>query len=78
MQRLQNRTEIPREVRKSLVGHSIGGGEAHEDYEGGYDISILHEAINKLDYPELDFSGVTWSDFQKRLAEWESKRGNYK
>ena len=77
IQRLQNHTDVPREVRKALVGHSVGGGDVHERYEGHYDIPILNKAINKLKYPEMDFEGVTWNDFQARVTEWEKLKGEF-
>lgn len=74
IQRLQNTPGVGREVRKALVGHSIGGGDAHEIYEGDYDAHILKQVVDQLEYPELDFSHVKWVDFQARVGRWEAKR----
>lgn len=72
IQRLQNTSGVTREVRKALVGHSIGGGDVHEVYEGNYDVHILKQAIDLLEYPELDFRHVSWADFKARVARWEA------
>ncbi|WP_299200474.1 site-specific integrase [uncultured Amphritea sp.] len=75
IQRLQNVTDVPREVRKALVGHSIGGGDTHEIYEGRYSPEVLKQNIERLEYLGLDLSHVSWDDFKRRVAEWHAKRG---
>jgi len=70
IQRLQNVTEVDRQVRKALVGHSPGNGDSHEVYEGRYDADVLKSNIEMLVYPDLDLEAVSWSDFKQRLAEW--------
>jgi len=76
IQNLQQLTDIPREVRKAVVGHSKGGGDAHEDYERAYDARVLDPILGRLEYPQLDFEGISWGDFKKRHAEWHSEKQN--
>ncbi len=70
IQALQQLPEIPREIRKSISGHARGGGDVHEVYEREYDAGVLDQYLSQLTYPDLDFDGITWSDFKHRRREW--------
>jgi len=74
IQNLQHLTDIPREVRKAVVGHSKGGGDTHEDYERAYDAHVLDPVLGRLAYPQLEFEGVSWHDFKKRRTEWLKRK----
>jgi len=70
IQNLQQLTDIPREVRKAIVGHSKGGGDTHEDYERAYDACVLDPYLSRLTYPHLDLEGIEWVCFKNRRREW--------
>ncbi|WP_156473455.1 site-specific integrase [Neptuniibacter pectenicola] len=74
VQRLQNVTDVPREVRMALVGHSVGKGDSHEIYEGEYSAEVLKRNIEMLTYDELDMSSVSWQDFKSRVDDWCNRR----
>ncbi|WP_132293448.1 site-specific integrase [Marinobacterium mangrovicola] len=75
IQQLQNVTDVPREVRKALVGHSVGDGDVHEVYEGEYSPAVLKANIEHLKYDFLDITGVSWADYKARLSAWKGLTG---
>ena len=76
IQALQQITEIPREVRKAIVGHSKGSGDTHEDYERAYDANVLDPFLSQLEYSDLDLNGISWADFKERYSRWLKRKQN--
>ncbi|MBY6260411.1 hypothetical protein EI613_00535 [Azospirillum sp. 412522] len=52
--------EIELTVRDRLFGHSEGGGKrVGGKYGAGHSVEVLHRAMQKLDYPGVDWSLIT-------------------
>lgn len=64
---------VPEELYSRITGHAFGG-EGRRTYDGGFRAKDLVEAINKIQYPDIDLSHISFDDFKKRFIKKEMKK----